>query len=151
MKPTKPKKSTKTTSAKKTPSTSTATPKRAKKTAAKHTPKTARPTRLADVPAAPKGAVIPASAVKPGERYRGVKRGLATDYVVAKVGPGADPIVAFYIPDRHHTPTTRTTVTTIRWSLFLRDYKARRLELTEATVKSLALTPAQKAALTDRH
>lgn len=117
----------------------------------KISPKPARPTRLADAPAAPKGAVIPASAVKPGERYRGVKRGIATDYVVAKVGPGADPIVAFYIPDRHHTPTTRTTVTTIRWSLFLRDYKGRRLELSETLVKSLSLSPAQKAARTDRH
>lgn len=148
MKPTKPKKSTKHTPAKKTSSASTATAKRAKKT---RTAKPSKPTRLADAPTPAKGAVIPAVAVNPGERYRGVKRGVVTDYVVAKVGPGADPIVAFYIPDRHHTPTTRTTVTTIRWSLFLADYKGRRLELTESTVKSLALTPAQKASRTDRH
>ncbi len=107
--------------------------------------------RLATRAITARGVTIPASEVKPGDRFRGVKDGVQTDYITAKVGPGADPIVAFFIPDKHSKPTTRTTVTKIRLSGFLRDYSAKRLPLPEGLDAQLALSPREKAARTDRH
>lgn len=95
----------------------------------------------------------PARTPKPvvGDRYRATRKGQTTDYVIAKIGAGADPLVGFYAPDRHVAARASLRTSSIRWSLFLRDYSATHVPLTEAFVESLDYTRAQKAALTDRH
>jgi len=139
----KPAKPASKTSAKKTTTTKRAA-----------TPKARSASRvIASKPSTTTAATKPARTPKPvvGDRYRGTRKGQTTDYVIAKIGAGSDPIVGFYAPDRHPGAIASLRTSSIRWSLFLRDYAAKRVALTDAFVESLDYTRAQKAALTDRH
>lgn len=86
------------------------------------------------------GAAVKLPSPKVGERYEGVKDKVVTHYLTAKVGPGADPLVAFYIANKVYP--TRFATTTIRWSLFCKVYKARRFDLDQSVVAKLGQSPA---------
>ena len=78
------------------------------------------------------------------QRYEGTKDGVPVHYIVAGVGRDTDPLVAFYIPGRARGTATSvvatTTITTIRWSLFVRDYAPRLCPMRDSVVQKLNAT-----------
>lgn len=83
-----------------------------------------------------------------GQRYAGVKDGEPTHYLVAGMGKGADPLVAFFITNRNPSAgVTRFATTIIRWSLFCTVYKARQFPLAESVRSKLDVARHRRGAV----